>query len=80
MVEIPRWKFEWQGGYSYREPVLLQPGDQIQTTCNYKNTTQNQISFGEGTGNEMCFTFLFVIGGNLPALCFPPCNSSGCNI
>jgi len=30
-------------------------GDVTRVTCNYENTTDETITFGESTKNEMCF-------------------------
>ncbi|MDB4973707.1 MAG: hypothetical protein JWN48_2048 [Myxococcaceae bacterium] len=37
--------------------VELKAGDQVITTCHYKNDTKSFVTFGENTGNEMCFNF-----------------------
>jgi hypothetical protein len=37
--------------------VQLMPGDTVTTTCEFNNTTDAAISFGEKTENEMCFFF-----------------------
>lgn len=39
------------------EPFELKTGDQVTTTCRYDNETTNLVTFGENTGNEMCFNF-----------------------
>ncbi len=71
MIDIPRWDFGWQGGYSYAQPLMLQPGDQITSTCTYRNDTANQVGFGEGTGDEMCFNFVYTTSPTFPRYCFP---------
>jgi hypothetical protein len=79
LVDIPRWDFEWQGGYQYKQPVVLNPGDRIETRCSYQNAGAQAVGFGEGTGDEMCFQFLFVVDdGSLPEKCFSPCNVIDC--
>lgn len=40
-------------------PLLLNPGDSVDTTCSYENTTPNTISFGQSTTAEMCFNFTY---------------------
>jgi hypothetical protein len=35
--------------------LTLNPGDVTRVTCNYENTTNETITFGESTNNEMCF-------------------------
>ncbi|HEX5656896.1 MAG TPA: hypothetical protein VFX59_06860 [Polyangiales bacterium] len=37
--------------------VVVEAGDTITTTCVYSNPTTRDITFGEGSGNEMCFNF-----------------------
>lgn len=79
MVDIPAWDFEWQGGYFYKQPMMLQPGETIRTSCTYNNSTNQTVGFGEGTSDEMCFQFNFVVDdGSLPDMCFAPCNFIDC--
>jgi hypothetical protein len=79
LIDIPRWDFEWQGGYQYTIPRQLQPGDTIHTACSYDNRSDRRVRFGEGTGDEMCFQFNFVVDdGVLPDWCFAPCDSLPC--
>lgn len=35
--------------------LTLNPGDVTRVTCHYDNTTDNTITFGESTKDEMCF-------------------------
>lgn len=80
MIDIPAWDFDWQGGYDYKQPMMLQPGDTISTACTYRNTTNNTVGFGEGTSDEMCFQFNFVVDdGSLPDMCFAPCTFLPCD-
>lgn len=37
--------------------IELKTGDQVITTCTFKNDTNALVTFGENTGNEMCFNF-----------------------
>ncbi|MEY4576926.1 MAG: hypothetical protein RL701_1629 [Pseudomonadota bacterium] len=39
------------------DDILINAGDSIATTCTYDNQTNSTITFGENTGNEMCFFF-----------------------
>lgn len=43
--------FNYQRGYSH--DVWVEPGDTITTTCTY----DAPVTFGEGTGDEMCYWF-----------------------
>ena len=66
LLDIPRWDFNWQGGYRFMEPVELFAGDRLRITCSWDNSPENQplvegqrlparaIGWGEGTLDEMC--------------------------
>lgn len=49
--------FDAQVSNALPAPFELKTGDQVITTCHYKNDTNNLVTFGEDTGNEMCFNF-----------------------
>lgn len=42
--------------------VTLNEGDVTKVTCNYKNDTDETITFGESTTDEMCFLVGFAMG------------------
>jgi len=42
--------------------LKLFAGDVTRVTCNYQNTTDQTITFGESTHNEMCFFVGFAVG------------------
>jgi hypothetical protein len=44
---------------SYETPLTLMPGDSIETVCEFQNTADTTATFGEGTGDEMCFAFVY---------------------
>jgi hypothetical protein len=50
--------FDFKDQAHYDSSLVVQPGDQLTTTCTYKNTSTKTVSFGEGTGDEMCFNFV----------------------
>jgi hypothetical protein len=49
--------FEEQTTYAMTPPVVIESGDRIITECTFSNDTDRTITFGENTGNEMCFNF-----------------------
>ena len=54
MVEVLHdMPFDFATQISYKKDVWLEPGDSINTTC----TWDKPVSFGEGTGDEMCYFF-----------------------
>ena len=54
------WNFNDQALYFPSNGTLsYSAGDTITTTCTYVNTGANPVTFGELTGNEMCFDFFY---------------------
>jgi hypothetical protein len=49
--------YEEQGTFELKAPVEINTGDKITTTCVFTNTTNDAVSFGENTADEMCFNF-----------------------
>jgi hypothetical protein len=49
--------FSEQQSYTLDKPIVLAAGDVVTTTCTFDNDTNRAITFGEDTGNEMCFNF-----------------------
>lgn len=74
LVDLPRWDFAWQGGYSLVEPVTVNPEDEIVLRCSWDNSAGNQpvidgavaepqdVAWGEGTRDEMCLSTLYLTG------------------
>ncbi|MDQ3015165.1 MAG: T9SS type A sorting domain-containing protein [Bacteroidota bacterium] len=64
MIRIPDWDFNWQGVYSFKKFIVLEPGTTIHAIVTYDNTTNNPsnpntpptwVSWGEKTTDEMLF-------------------------
>ena len=49
--------FNEQGTFPLTPTVKLEMGDVVTTTCTYDNPGDTAVTFGENTGNEMCFNF-----------------------
>lgn len=61
LVDIPRWDFDWQGGYEFVAPERLAPGDAVKVRCTFDNSSGTApLTWGEGTADEMCLAFLYV--------------------
>ncbi|MFO0678811.1 MAG: peptidylglycine alpha-amidating monooxygenase [Polyangiaceae bacterium] len=56
IVDEPAYNYQNQATYPAANEV--NPGDVIRTTCSWNNTSDKKMTFGEGTDDEMCFTFL----------------------
>lgn len=60
--DVPRWDFNWQLFYFYRQPVTLRRGDQIRVTCDFDTSSRTEATLpGWGTQNEMCLAGLFLV-------------------
>jgi hypothetical protein len=53
------WNFGDQALFPQSPEKLLEPGDTIDTTCLFNNTTNVPIDHGESSTQEMCFDFFF---------------------
>ena len=60
LLDIPKWDFHWQGMYDHTQPMVWSPGDTLALECHYNNTTSSDMSWGEGTLDEMCLGTLLV--------------------
>jgi hypothetical protein len=66
VINIPKWDFHWQGAYTFAQPIKVNAGDRLQTTCVWDNSASHQpivngqvqqpkdVRFGEGSTDEMC--------------------------
>lgn len=60
LLDIADWDFNWQNTYVLNEPVTVEKGDTITVSCTWDNPTDEDVNWGEGTGDEMCLgTMLF---------------------
>jgi hypothetical protein len=72
LLRIPKWDFRWQGSFARATPTTVQPGDQLSLECHWDNGAANQpvvdgrqvpsedLSWGEGTEDEMCLGALYL--------------------
>jgi hypothetical protein len=67
MIQIDDWDFNWQGFYSFTNPVRVNNLDQMRVNCRFDNSADNpknpsnplkDVRWGEGTEDEMCLAFL----------------------
>jgi len=72
ILDIPEWDFDWQREYQLEAPIVFSPGDSIELQCVWNNSDENQlsidgtrreardVSWGEGTSDEMCVVNLLI--------------------
>ena len=67
LVHVPDWDFNWQMGYTFREPVKLPRGSKVTMEARYDNSADNPrnpnsppkaVRWGEQTTDEMCLAYL----------------------
>jgi hypothetical protein len=73
LINIDNWDFNWQGFYTFEQPVTLPSGATLQLSAVYDNSENNPrnpnspvkaVRWGEGTNDEMCIGFLGVVFDN----------------
>lgn len=74
VLDIPKWDFAWQGGYTLETPITLAADDEVWMGCTWDNSAENQqqvdgealtpidVEWGEGTTDEMCLGVFYVTG------------------
>jgi hypothetical protein len=62
LAEVLRWDFDWQLYYFLEQPIVLEPGYEIEVTCTYDTTTVTEPVWpGWGTQNEMCVAGVYLV-------------------
>jgi hypothetical protein len=56
VFDLP-FQFDYQTNYMMDPPVVLQPGDSIESTCTWQNEGFSSVGFGQSTKQEMCYQF-----------------------
>ena len=63
LIRIDDWDFNWQGTYSFGEPVFLPAGSWLEVVAHFDNSADNPanphdpprtVRWGDGTNDEMC--------------------------
>jgi hypothetical protein len=74
LLEIGRWRFQWQDRYFYREPFVLPKGSVVRCRWVFDNSAANpsnpsspprDVRFGPSSTDEMCGLLLGVLPVNL---------------
>jgi hypothetical protein len=70
MIYIDDWNFNWQGFYTFVDPVTIPGGSKVVVTARYDNSDNNPLNpnhplkpvrWGEGTEDEMCIGFIGMV-------------------
>jgi hypothetical protein len=70
--------FDFNYQVQYDTPILMHPGDSIETTCVYDNPTSNFVGFGEATTQEMCYNFTVAYPASVLRNALPSVHSNAC--
>jgi hypothetical protein len=54
LLEIDDWDFDWQRSYVFAKKKEIAPGDVWSVSCEWDNPTDEDVAWGDGTGDEMC--------------------------
>jgi hypothetical protein len=66
VVDIPRWDFHWQQIYFFADAagMDLEVLDELRIECAFDNPTEETVRWGDGTDDEMCLAYLYVVDGH----------------
>jgi Copper type II ascorbate-dependent monooxygenase, C-terminal domain len=54
--------FDFDDQHMEKRKISLEAGDVLRVTCDYMNTTDQAVAFGESSNDEMCFFVAFALG------------------
>ena len=54
LIQVDNYDFNWQRSYQLEVPVQTVPGDTLHLSCTWDNPTDEDVAWGDGTGDEMC--------------------------
>ncbi len=61
LAKVNDWDFHWQEVGFYPQSILVDGGDALSITCTYDTSSRTEdISWGEGTQDEMCLVFVYL--------------------
>ena len=55
-VKLP--SFDFKNQYAIAADLDIHPGDLLRTSCRWDNSTDSPVSWGENSGDEMCFMYM----------------------
>lgn len=62
LVDLPKYDYNWQLMYRLSEPAIVRPQDQLRMRCSFDNSAGGEdVFWGDGTAEEMCLGFLYVV-------------------
>jgi hypothetical protein len=77
LLNIPKWDFNWQYFYDFKQTVTIRPGDKVGIECSWDNSPENQalvngkrltsrdVKWGDGSTDEMCLGVVYITSSGL---------------
>lgn len=73
LSRVPVWDFDWQYSYETDVGIPISIDDEVEITCTYDNPTDQALTWGDGTNDEMCLDYLAMLvpydGGGESGVC-----------
>ena len=70
IYDVPNWSWSEPKTQTFDPPVVLPAGGGFKFTCDWNNTSSNQVTFGESANNEMCFFWAYYYPSKGARVCF----------
>lgn len=72
LYDVPNWQWSEPATVQFQTPVTVPQGGGFTFTCEWNNTSDQQIKFGESANQEMCFfwAYYYPSKGNGSKVCF----------
>jgi len=59
LISIPKWDFHWQRAYFRPRPAPISQSSGLTMECVWDNPTDDTLTWGERTSDEMCFAYIY---------------------
>jgi hypothetical protein len=60
LISIPEWDFDYQQFYRLEDAYIIENGSRLSLECIYDNPTDETVTWGDGTGDEMCLVYAMI--------------------
>ena len=61
LLSVPRWNFDWQNYYVFKEPVFAPKGSKVRLTATWDNNSDKLIRWGLSNEFEMMMGWMSFI-------------------
>ena len=78
IYDVPGWLWSEPATVTADPPFTVPSGGGFRFTCNWTNTTDETVKFGESANNEMCFFWAYYFPSQGASVCFTSGGLSAC--